>query len=249
MSLNDKFGIALDAITWKLNHAAKLGPFRDLHAGKSCIIVGNGPSLNQMDLTKLAGCHTIGLNKIYLIFKKVDLKPSYVVAVNPFVISQSVAAFNALECPVFLSYRASKGLPLKKEGMYYLHTGNIKGFYPNIHWPVYEGYTVTYVAMQIAYFMGFTKIYLIGVDHFYEQNGKPNEIQVMKEPDTNHFDPEYFSGSTWQLADLKRSEISYKLAKKYYHQNGRRIYDATLNGKLTIFDKVEFSQAVRDSRR
>ncbi|MBK8501183.1 MAG: DUF115 domain-containing protein [Saprospiraceae bacterium] len=248
MLFRDKIQIFSDALSWKFYHAHKLKPYKDIHTGKSCIIIGNGPSLNQMDLSAITDCYTIGLNKIFLIFKKIDLKLNYVVAVNKLVISQSVAAYNALQCPVFLSYSASKRLPFHSEKIHYLHTGNLKGFYPNICWPVYEGYTVTYVAMQIAYFMGFEKIYLVGVDHYFKQNGKRNEIQTMHGVDANHFDPGYFSGQHWQLADLVNSEISYQKARDYYEANDRNIYDATLNGKLTIFKKVEFSEAVQNCR-
>ena len=35
-------------------------------------------------------------------------------------------------------------------------------------------------------------------------------------------------------------EFSYNLARKAFEENGRKIFDATINGKLTVFKKVNF---------
>lgn len=241
-----KIEVAFDFVPWKINHAQNLKQFHDRHKSKSCIIVGNGPSLNKMDLSPIKNCFTFGLNKIYLILKTIDLNLNYLVSVNKLVIEQSLKEFNDFQCPVFLSYSAAKGLPLVSSNIFFLHTGNFFGFYEDIGMPVYEGYTVTYVAMQIAYFMGFQNVYLIGVDHNFMQKGNPNEIQSLDGMDVNHFDPGYFAGQKWQLADLVNSEKSYFLAKQQYEKNDRKIYDATLDGKLTVFDKVDFQEAIKN---
>lgn len=237
-----------DFFPWKFDHAAKLEQFRNIHAGKSCIIIGNGPSLNKMDLSLITDCYTFGLNKIYLMYEKIDLQLNYLVSVNKFVIEQSVDKYNDFPCPIFLSYTASKGLEFNADNIYYLHTGNFKGFYSDLCRPINEGYTVTYVAAQIAYFMGFEKVYLIGVDHSFKQQGRANEVQTLKQDDENHFDPRYFAGNQWQLADLENSEEAYKRARSFYEKNGRNIYDATVGGKLTVFEKVDFEEAISNAR-
>ncbi|MBP8997236.1 MAG: hypothetical protein KBG10_02995, partial [Anaerolineaceae bacterium] len=97
------------------------------------------------------------------------------------------------------------------------------------------------VAMQLAYFMGFKQVILIGVDHNFTTQGKPNTTVVSTGDDPNHFHPGYFGqGFRWQLPDLETSEIAYQLAKEAYRKDGREILDATVGGKLTIFPKVNF---------
>ena len=201
-----------------------------------------------MDLSLIKDCYTFGLNKIYLMYEKIDLQLNYLVSVNKFVIEQSVAKYNDFHCPIFLSYTACKGLDLTAENIYRIHTGNLKGFYPDLRQPINEGYTVTFVAAQIAYFMGFEKVYLIGVDHSFKQQGRANEVQTLEADDENHFDPRYFAGNQWQLADLKNSEEAYKRARDFNKKNGRFVYDATVGGKLTVFEKVDFQEAVRNSQ-
>lgn len=232
-------------LKWFFLHAPKLERFKDIHKGQSCFIIGNGPSLNKMDLSQLKGCHVFGLNKIYLLFDKADLKLTYHVAINPFVIQQSKDILENLSCPTFLSYLAAKDVVEHKPHIQFLATSGGIRFNEDILNLISEGWTVTYVALQLAYYMGFEKVFLIGVDHNFKAQGIPNEKQILQEDDVNHFDPNYFKNQTWQLPDLQGSEISYQLAKFYYERNGRKVYDATLGGKLTVFDKIDFERALQ----
>lgn len=229
---------------WHFKHAKRLLKFRDIHKGEGCFIIGNGPSLNKMDLRLLRSYHTFGLNKIFLMFDRVDLDLSYHVAVNPLVIEQSAKEFEALSCPSFLSYKAARDLVHHLEHIYFIATGGPFIFQDDIIREIHEGYTVTYVAMQIAYYMGFSKIFLIGVDHNFKALGNPNEKQFLQGNDTNHFDPNYFSNKEWHLPDLKASEFAYHLASSHFNSSGRQIYDATVDGKLQIFPKISFEQAL-----
>ena len=97
-------------------------------------------------------------------------------------------------------------------------------------------------ALQIAFFMGFKEVFLIGVDHNFKDTGIPNIVKERKSSvDHNHFHPDYFpKGSRWQLPDLPRSEMAYYLAKNAFENDGRIIRDATVDGKLEVFPKVNF---------
>jgi hypothetical protein len=106
---------------------------------------------------------------------------------------------------------------------------------------IWEGSTVTYVAMQLAYYMGFKQVILIGVDHFFVTQGEPNKEVVSPGDDPNHFAPDYFGkGFRWQLADLENAEKAYRLAQECFEQDGREILDATVGGKLQVFPKVDY---------
>ena len=106
---------------------------------------------------------------------------------------------------------------------------------------VFEGSTVTYVALQLAFHMGFEEVALVGVDHQFSSSGRPNETVISDGGDPNHFSPDYFGeGFRWQLPDLEASEAAYRMAKKAYDQAGRRVVDATVGGRLNVFPKVRF---------
>ena len=203
-----------------------------------------------MDLSLLKDRNTIGLNKIYLMVDKVDLNLTYHVAVIPLVIQQSVQEFEALLCPSFLAMRPSHRVIKHSPNIYKICTTDAPLlFQENASKVLCEGFTVTFVAMQIAFFMGFKKVYLIGIDHSFVSDGKPNERQKMAGSDPNHFSPLYFGGQDWHLPDLEGSEVAYRLAKFYFERDNRLIYDATVGGKLDVFPKVSFGEALAMSGR
>jgi hypothetical protein len=89
--------------------------------------------------------------------------------------------------------------------------------------------------------MGFQKVILIGVDHNFVTQGKPNATVTSQGDDPNHFAPGYFGkGFRWQLPDLDTSERSYAMARQAYESAGRQVVDATVGGKLTVFPKVDY---------
>ncbi|PKO00793.1 MAG: hypothetical protein CVU42_02895 [Chloroflexi bacterium HGW-Chloroflexi-4] len=216
--------------------------YHNIHAGKRCVIIGNGPSLNKMDLSFLKNEFTIATNRIYLGFEKFDFVPSYYVCVNPLVISQSVNEIMAIPSPKFLSRSGEKFFKPNSK-LHFLDSLNQWIFSEDPNKGIFEGWTVTYVCMQLAYYFGFSEIFLIGVDHNYTAEGKPNQEVVANGQDPNHFSPEYFNtGTHWHLPDLDRSEQGYHLANLFLKNHNRSIYDATLEGKLTEFPKVDYRE-------
>ncbi len=234
---------------WRRESIRRLAALRDIHKGKRAFIIGNGPSLKQTDLSKLKNEYTFGLNRIYLMFAELGFTTSYLVSVNDLVIEQCAAEIAALPMPKFLSWRShhffanqfpnsqSPNLPT------FLYTAyDNPAFTPNAAARLWEGATVTYVALQLAFFMGFEQVILIGVDHNFTTQGKANTTITSTGDDPNHFSGQYFGkGFRWQLPDLETSEIGYRMARRAYEQAGRTIVDATVGGKLTIFPKADYN--------
>ena len=105
--------------------------------------------------------------------------------------------------------------------------------------------TVTFTALQLAYYMGASKVVLIGIDHNFKFSGKPNDIEKITDIDQNHFDPNYFKiDQLWGVPNLKKSEEGYQIAKEAFEQDGREVLDATVNGKLKIFKKVAIEDII-----
>lgn len=219
--------------------------FENIHPGERCVIIGNGPSLRNTNMHLLRGEFTFGLNRIYLMFGELGFETTYHVAVNRYVVEQCADDFRRIKAPLFTTMRnrpVLEGAP---------NTGflnNIVGpwFSRDASRGVWEGATVTYVAMQLAYYMGFSEVVLIGVDHRFAVNGNPNQLVESTGPDRSHFDPRYFAkGFKWQLPDLDSSEIAYRLARASFEKDGRRIVDSTVDGALAVFPKVPLEEALR----
>ena len=222
---------------------AHLQAYQNCHLGERCFIIGNGPSLKETDLNKLRGEFTFGMNRIYLLFPDLGFPTSYYVSVNSLVIEQCAADIRGLPVPKFLSWR-SHDLIEPTDDMIFLHTPySGPKFEPDARQRLWEGATVTYVALQLAYYMGFETAVLIGVDHSFTTQGKPNTTIVSEGDDPNHFNAGYFGkGFRWQLPDLDTSEQAYVLARQAYEADGRSVLDATVGGKLNIFPKVNFQE-------
>jgi len=223
--------------------AHKLKQLENLHANQRCFIIGNGPSLRQTDLTRLRGEYTFGLNRIYLLFPELGFPTTYLVSVNDLVLEQCAAEMQSLSVPKFLTWRARHWFRTDPK-VTYLDTDfpGEENFCLKIDGRVFEGFTVTYVALQLAYHMGFNEAILIGVDHNFVTQGTANQAIISQGDDPNHFAPNYFGkGFKWQLPDLVGSERAYTLARNAYSSVGRRVLDATIGGKLTIFPKIDYS--------
>ncbi len=234
---------------WRRKSIETLGELKDKYKGERCFIIGNGPSLKRTDVSKLRDEYTFGMNRIYLAFEEWQFRTSFLVSVNDLVIEQCVEDFLALDMPRFFSWHSHPtfqppNLPTSQPSnlptfLYTTYDG--MKFARDARYRLWEGATVTYVCLQLAYHMGFKEAILIGVDHSFKSKGKANATIVSDGDDPNHFDPRYFGkGFRWQLPDLETSEIAYALAKDAYARDGRRVLDATIGGKLTVFDKVPY---------
>jgi hypothetical protein len=237
-------GIIYRRLIWDLTIESwrsrkKLRAIKNKYYKKKAVIVCNGPSLLKSDLKLLKNIYTFGLNKINLLFDTSEFRPSCIVAVNPFVIEQNADFYNHTKIPLFLDSKGMKDIR-SNSNVIYLHSNDKwREFAQDCTISIYDGKTVTFVAMQLAFHLGFFDVALIGCDHYFYTKGVPNKTVVSGKKDPNHFDPKYFSGGEkWQLPDLLQSEVAYTMAKNNYEENGRRIVNATEGGKLDIFDRI-----------
>lgn len=195
-----------------------------------------------MDLGFLRKETTLATNKIFLGLKEFRFYPSYYVAINRKVISQSVNEIDRLNCAKFIPTHSAKCVnpsPLN----YYIDTDN-----PQVRFStdltkhsINEGFTVTSVCLQLAYHLGFGEVVIIGMDHRYQHSGRPNQQLIMETADPNHFDPNYFAlGEDWDAPDLAQSEVSYQAARVAFEAAGRKVIDATVNGACKVFEKEDY---------
>jgi len=231
-------GLILTRLRWDMTplswiSRSRLRKLRDAYRGQKAVILCNGPSLLNTDWPLLRGIYTFGLNKINLLFETQQFRPSCIVAVNPFVLRQNADFYNSTNIPLFLdSYAIPAGIGFRKN-VIFLHSANIHKFASDCSMSVNQGGTVTFVAMQLAFHMGFSDVAVVGCDHSFHTQGLPNDVCRIHSSDHDHFHPDYFTaGSQWQLPDLPLSEASYSLARTHFHSAGRRLVNATHGGQL-----------------
>ena len=127
--------------------------------------------------------------------------------------------------PKFLAWRShrhfSPQLPIAQLPTFLYTSYTSPRFSSDVRGRVWEGATVTNVALQIAFHMGFEQVILIGVDHNFTSKGEANKTVVSQGDDPNHFAPNYFGkGAKWQLPDLDTSEIGYSFGARSLSKSG-----------------------------
>ena len=228
------------AFAWRLDPLANknkegIKKFKGIHRGERCFIVANGPSLLKTELDLLKDEFTFGMNRIYLNFERSSFRPTYFVAVNELILEQWADEIMQLKMMKFLNWNRRSYYNISNSETLFLKSKlALKDtFQYDLTRSMVIGATVTFVALQLAYYMGFQKVILIGLDHNYKDKGTPSKTETrISDRDESHFHVDYFpKGSKWQLPDLLRSEIEFGIARKAFESDDREILDATIGGK------------------
>lgn len=222
--------------------------------GKRVFIIGNGPSLNRHDLSLLKDEYTFGVNGIFYKTDEVGFKPTFYVVEDPYVMSDNIEKINDYECQYKFFPQNYKSMVKNRKNVTFFTMD--RGYYhplsPYFSIPrfsadashrLYCGQSVTMINIQLAYYLGFTEVYLIGMDHSYEmpKTVEENGVILSETDDVNHFHPEYFGkGKKWHDPHLDKVERTYQYYKLVYEAKNRNIYNATYGGNLEVFKRVEY---------
>lgn len=239
---------------WRSFDKARFKKLKDIHKGERAFVLGNGPSLNKCNLDNLKEEISFGVNSIFL---KSNFSPTYYVVEDHHVARDNRREIHDFKLPELKFIpRNYKHIIQSDEktvfynmntGYYQPHSSNfcIPRFSGNASARMYCSQSVTMMCLQLAFWMGFEKVYLIGMDFDYvipesavrEDGG----VILSTEEDPNHFDSSYFgAGKRWHDPHLDRVERSYILSKLAFESGNRKIFNATAGGKLEVFERVEF---------
>ncbi|TSA26622.1 DUF115 domain-containing protein, partial [bacterium] len=180
-------------------------------------------------------------NRIYLMEDVNGFKPNYLVCIaEKTQLLQFQKDYNDLDLKCFFHWDC-KGKFSKKDNQYFIKDCFNPQFQTNLSKRIGSGKSVTYACIQIAFYMGFDEVYLIGKDHSYKTNARTGTFFVSDGNEENHFIKGYYKPSmVWDAPDYETEEFAYTLSKIAFEENDRKIFDATINGKLQIFEKVNF---------
>lgn len=217
--------------------------FRKLYNGKRCFLVATGPSLSIADLDLLEKNREIciSVNSIFKAFEKTKWKPDYYVIADPIFACENRKIIDSLnityklvsdQCVEFWKYEHDNNV------IVYHHNASdcCYDFSEDISRVSYAGYTITYICMQIAVYMGFQEIYLLGVDCNYSRGSRNNHFMKEDKPDhMNHNEDKML--------------LAYQSAKQYADEHDIKIYNATRGGMLEVFERVDFDSLFEDEER
>jgi hypothetical protein len=237
--------------------AVEIESLKDRYRGERVVIIGNGPSLNQLDLTQLKPEYTIAVNGIFYASEQMGFDPTIYVVEDTAVMRDNLDAIKEFHAghKFFPSiYRHMVG---EHPNVSYFMMN--RGFYeprsPDFCVPrfstdpsqcLFSGQSVTLINLQLAYHLGFEEVVLIGMDFSYTVPADAlveGDVITSTSGDPNHFHPDYFGpGKVWKDPKLERVLANYALAKQVFEASGRRIVNATAGGKLELFERVQYDR-------
>lgn len=251
--------------------------FRYRHQGQRCFVLATGPSIREQDLTCLAGETCIAVSHFFL-HKDIDvIRPRYHVLAPyhpPFtfdairkVFDGFIERYSGYDIDYFFGfspYQYSIYAFLKQFPEYQFpnahfinYMGSAQLDESNVHNPdmwdmtktPFAVRTVVYSAIQLAVYMGFVEIYLLGCDHdylsdiqrvtnhhFYKEEDGVSDVEHLKTFTTERWFEEYYY--RWK---------QYRLMREYLESKGVEIYNATKGGMLDVFTRVNLSDILSES--
>lgn len=235
-------------ISKKMNYDELLDSLKDKYDGKRCFIIGNGPSLNVSDLDMLKEEETFAANLIFRIFDKTQWRPS-----NYFLIDRYADTNNYLDSAdlnrLFIGdyYWRKRGMKNKNAICIRVFRNNGKNnpqFSSDLKKGVFDSYTVTYIMIQVAVFLGFKEIYLLGMDHSYALT-YDSTGRVMESVNTvSHFFED--SNPSEVIANIEGMNRAYISAKKYALKHNIKIVNVTRGGKLEWFPRKKLEEVLEN---
>jgi hypothetical protein len=197
--------------------------------GKRVWIVGNGPSLKKLDLSKLQGEIVIVCNMIMR--DKLPFTPTYYCLEDKQMMWNFHDDIMAYHVPGMtkLFPRALDSYVLGDDALL------VNFHYENPDWrfstnfaeDVYWGSTVAYMMLQLAYYLGAESTIVIGMDcgggHFVSEK-------------------DYYQGKKANPAKWDQVFKGYAIAKMVFEANDRLVYNATRGGSLETFTRVPYEE-------
>jgi len=230
--------------------------FKDKHKGQRCFVIGNGPSLTPEILDKLRNEYTIAVNRIGKIFNRTDWRPTYYVGITTALNDARhkkdiIAAIKSAQVAFCWDYYNSEETVGKLTNVVYLPCSNVDYKKPpeeakDSFWSDDIGKRLdkfgvaVFSALQVAAYMGFDLIYLIGCDGGYTRpvDGK----------DYSHFDKAYrpFDAcNQYNYDELNRALLrAHEIAQAAADRRGFKIVNLSPISQITAHEKANLEDVL-----
>ena len=224
---------------------------KDIHKGERCFIVGTGPSLNKTNLSLLENETVIGMNTLFNAFDKYNFQCKYyavsdkanawmhfykdILSLNTTLFIGGDAGAEYLDNKkTYDDIKKCKTIPvrLKRTVRRGWNTDLVKGC-PSCH------STCSAMCLPIAYYLGFSKVYLLGIDCDYRKQ--------------HHFDNVVYGpargkkiNKTERCPELWGEVFrEYEIINKKYKRDGRTIINCTVGGRLEVFPRMKLEDIMK----
>lgn len=204
---------------------------KNKYKNQRCFILGNGPSLNKVDLSKLSGEILFGTNRISLMYEQGLPKVDFHVVADAvwWKNHNDELKINKPKC-LFLRNNVIDRCnisPDQYDFSFKIHNDPLNRSIREFDFSVgsHKGGTVVIDCIQLAAFMGFSQIYLLGTDCSYAE-----KRHAYQEPDVN-----------WRPMAINTVLKSYDVVRYILDKSSVQIFNAGPGGKLEAFKRIDFN--------
>jgi hypothetical protein len=227
--------------------------FRGKYDGQRCFVIGNGPSLNQIDLSRIMKDVAIAMNRFDRHPMVGTWQPNFLCMldpassfVKPEILNEMKSAFmGVLPRDGFFFHISNKqnieSFGVRDHRAFYVKTNlDIKSLI-NIErdWeltePVPGGWSTSVLAIMLAMYIGCKEIYLVGMDHNWlaDKTYCTHFYQYQEEEHQS-----YREMMEYALKVFK----GYEVIKRYADSRGVHIWNATPGSYLDVFPRIEYEK-------
>ena len=225
---------------------------KDRYKGERAFLIGNGPSLNRTPMHLLKNEFTMCFNRFNIMFERLDWIPNFYCNIDDRVLLDMVEEISTLSnifqylfVPDVHPYNINFKKKIRNaDNICWLFLDRLP-FSQNLPYCGINK-TVASVGLQVLAYLGFNPIYLIGMDLDYQDHtsakkDSSRDWTSTADDDPNHFDPRYFGmGRKYHHPRLEETFKRLEEGKKFFDSLNVNIYNATVGGKLEVFERKEF---------
>lgn len=218
--------------------------------GRRCFVVGNGPSLNSDDLDLIKDEDSFSSNHIYKVFEQTDWRPRYYFLQDRYAkldieLADMEVKYKFISDYYWRTHELKDSQAICFHGIRFFGDGNLP-FSEDASKGIVIHHTVTYSMLQMAIYLGYKRIYLLGVDHnyasTYDSDGK---IEISNFPIRSHF---YEDDRPKEIiANIEGMNEAYAAAKRYADNNGVSIVNCTRGGHLECFPREDLNKVMKNA--
>lgn len=232
----------------KTKYGKQIASFKNAHEGESCFVIGNGPSLTVEDLDVLYknNMASFASNNILKLFEKTQWRPKYYVC-------EDILVLKDIEQKISSADLENKFIPINYHWFDDINIDKAKYFYQSFSPDVVFSYnaaksvvckgTVTTTCIQLAAFMGYKNIYLLGVDHNYSKTVDNAGNITVDNSVKDYFDDEYAKTMEKKMIpNLEATTRAYEQVKECCDKIGVNVFNATRGGKLEVYPRADFDK-------
>ena len=227
---------------------------RGVHRGERCFVLGNGPSLRDQDLSRLAGEQVFTVNSFVHHAKELDVHPSCHTLMDPFFFDENGSGIDTLRACAELPAGTQVVVPLHykpivdrylRDPIYVLFAGDFAGNRnADLAGPLPSLYSVTNLALLVALYMGFDRIYLLGCE--MDLLTRVVGVQPLRIRES-HYYAEDTTVADWGKLGFDYTRYAEAVLRMFEGFRfaaqacapGQTIFNATPGGLLDVFPRIE----------